>query len=50
MAKRLGNFVIFVVLTIITFGLYPFYFYMTRVQEQNELLRDILVELKTQKT
>jgi hypothetical protein len=39
MAMRLGNFVIFLLLTVITLGLYPFYFYVTRTQEQNDLLR-----------
>ena len=39
MAQRLGNFVIFVLLTVVTLGLYPLYFYVTRTQENSELLR-----------
>ena len=39
MAQRLGNFVIFVLLCILTLGLYPIYFYVTRTQENSELLR-----------
>ena len=39
MAQRLGNFVIFVLLSIVTLGLYPIYFYVTRTQENSELLR-----------
>jgi len=39
MAQRLGNFVIFVLLCIVTLGLYPIYFYVTRTQENSELLR-----------
>ena len=30
MPARLGNFLIFVVLTIITIGLYPLFFFVTR--------------------
>ena len=46
MPARLGNFLIFVVLTIITIGLYPLFFFVTRQQETVELLRDIKEELK----
>lgn len=46
MAARLGNFLIFVVLTIITIGLYPLFFFVTRQQETVELLKDIKEELK----
>ena len=46
MPTRLGNFLIFVVLTIITLGLYPLFFFVTRQQETVELLRDIKEELK----
>ena len=46
MAARLGNFFIFLVLTIITFGLYPLYFLVTRQQETVELLKDIKEELQ----
>jgi len=41
MAARIGNFIIFIILTIFTLGLYPLYFMVTRQQEQVELLRDI---------
>ena len=46
MPARLGNFLIFVVLTIITIGLYPLFFFVTRQQETVELLKDIKGELK----
>ena len=46
MPARLGNFLIFVVLTIITIGLYPLVFFVTRQQETVELLKDIKEELK----
>lgn len=46
MAGRIGNFVIFIVLSLITLGLYPLYFLVTRQQETVSLLRDILEELK----
>ena len=46
MPARLGNFLIFVVLTIITIGLYPLFFFVTRQQETVELLKDIKEQLK----
>jgi len=46
MPARLGNFLIFVVLTTITIGLYPLFFFVTRQQETVELLKDIKEELK----
>ena len=46
MPACLGNFLIFVVLTIITIGLYPLFFFVTRQQETVELLKDIKEELK----
>ena len=46
MPARLGNFLIFVILTIITIGLYPLFFFVTRQQETVELLKDIKEELK----
>ena len=46
MPARLGNFLIFVVLTINTIGLYPLFFFVTRQQETVELLKDIKEELK----
>lgn len=39
MAARLGNFIIFIILTVITLGLYPLYFFVSRAQEQSELAR-----------
>ena len=39
MAQRLGNFVIFILLSIITFGFYPLFFVVTRTQENIELQR-----------
>ena len=46
MPARLGNFLIFIVLTIITIGLYPLFFFVTRQQETVELLKEINEELK----
>ena len=46
MPARLGNFLIFVVLTIITIGLYPLFFFVTRQQETVELLKEINEEFK----
>ncbi len=46
MPARLGNFLIFIFLTIITIGLYPLFFFVTRQQETVELLKDIKEELK----
>ena len=43
MAKRLGDFIIFVLLTTITFGFYPLFFMITRTKERNDLLAEILV-------
>ena len=48
MAKRIGSFIIFALLTFITIGIYPIYFYFTRTKERNELLAEILAELKSQ--
>jgi|TARA_B110000503_G_scaffold106728_1_gene159424 NADH:ubiquinone oxidoreductase subunit 4 (subunit M) len=41
MAARLGNFIIFLILSIITLGIYPLYFFVTRQQENTELLKEI---------
>lgn len=49
MAQRLGNFIIFIILTIITVGLYPIYFSITYTKERNELLEKILVEVSKNK-
>ncbi|HIG67316.1 MAG TPA: DUF4234 domain-containing protein [Porticoccaceae bacterium] len=46
MAPRLGNFIIFLILTIITLGLYPLFFFVTRQQETVFLLAEIRDELK----
>jgi uncharacterized membrane protein YjgN (DUF898 family) len=49
MAERIGNFVVFLVLTLITLGIYPLYFYVTRTQENISLLTDIKNELVNQR-
>jgi len=41
MAGRLGNFIIFLIFTVITLGIYPLYFFVTRQQENTELLKEI---------
>ena len=46
MPARLGNFLIFIVLTIITIGFYPLFFFVTRQQETVELLKEINEKLK----
>ena len=46
MAARLGNFIIFLILTVITLGIYPLYFFVTRQQENTELLKEIRDELQ----
>lgn len=40
-AGRLISFLIFAALTVVTFGLYPLYFFVTRQQETVELLKEI---------
>ena len=40
MASRLGNFIIFLILCILTLGIYPLYFFVTRQQENTELLKE----------
>ena len=49
MAERIGNFVVFLVLTIVTLGIYPLYFYVTRTQENIGLLSEIRDELVDQR-
>jgi len=49
MAERIGNFVVFLVLTLITLGIYPLYFYVTRTQENISLLTEIRDELVDQR-
>ena len=46
MAERLGNFVIFLLLTMITMGIYPLFFIVTRQQETVDLLSQIRDELR----
>ena len=48
MAARLGNCIIFLILTVITLGIYPLYFFVTRQQENTELLKEIRDELQKQ--
>ena len=48
MASRIGNFIIFLILTVITLGIYPLYFFVTRQQENTELLKEIRDELQKQ--
>ena len=45
MAARLGNFIIFLILSVITLGIYPLYFFVTRQQDNTELLKEIRDEL-----
>jgi len=45
MAARPGNFIIFLILTVITLRIYPLYFFVTRQQENTELLKEIRDEL-----
>jgi hypothetical protein len=46
MAARIGNFLIFIILTIITIGLYPLFFFVSRQQEMVEVLKEIKEELQ----
>ena len=46
MASRFGNFIIFLILSILTLGIYPLYFFVTRQQENTELLKEIRDELQ----
>ena len=48
MAARIGNFIIFLILSVVTLGIYPLYFFVTRQQENTELLKEILDEIKKQ--
>ena len=45
-AEKLGHFLLFVILTIITAGLYLLWWSVTMFKEQNELLKDIRNELR----
>ena len=44
--ERLWRFIRFIFLSIITLGLYSFYFWVTRIEEQSKLLTEIRDELK----
>ena len=46
MAARLGNFIIFLILSIISLGIYPLFFFVTRQQETVALLTEIRDGLK----
>ena len=48
MAARIGNFIIFLILSLVTLGIYPLYFFVTRQQENTELLKEIRDEIKKQ--
>ena len=49
MAARIGNFIIFLILSLVTLGIYPLYFFVTRQQENTELLKEILERNKKTK-
>ena len=44
--NRIIRFLIFVLLTFVTIGIYPAYFMVSRMEERNELLDNILQELR----
>ena len=44
--SRLGFFAIFLLLSLVTLGIYPLYFFATRAEEHNALLEEILSETK----
>ena len=46
MRSRIIFFLIYLLKTIFTFGIYPLYFHITRQQESNELLKEILNKVK----
>ena len=43
------HFIKFLLLSLVTFGIYPLYFYVTRQEETNELLKEIIEQLKKRK-
>jgi len=45
MKNRIANFIVFLLLTLLTLGLYPVYFWITLTKERNELLEKILVQV-----
>ena len=42
---RLVSFLLFILLSVVTLGVYPFYFAVTRMEKRNQLLAGILDEL-----
>ena len=40
------HFIKFLLLSLITFGIYPLYFHVTRQEKTNDLLEEILEKLK----
>ena len=44
--ERLKKFVIFIILTLITFGLYPFWWVIVMAEERNKILREIRDDLQ----
>lgn len=40
-AEKIGHFLLFVLLSLITFGLYPLYFLVVTTRENNKYLRQI---------
>ena len=40
------NFIKFLLFSLVTFGIYPLYFYVTRQEKTNDLLEEILEKLK----
>ncbi len=46
MGDRIRFFLVYILKTIFTLGVYPVYFHITRQQESNELLREILDNIK----
>ena len=45
-AEKFRHFLIFLLLSFVTFGLYPVYFMVSRQQEQNEILKEIRESLE----
>ena len=47
--NRLGVCLVYVFLTVITFGIYPVYYWVTRTEENLELQRAILAAVRDKK-
>lgn len=45
-SHKLGSFLLFLLLTVVTIGIYPLWFYVTKQEETNELLKQIRDELR----